>query len=73
MGYALRLKVLCSGARTEDIDLYGRLHEQFHMMKPSEKRDNDAIEGFGTNIAADKLAAGKERDVSLTPFSGLNQ
>ena len=31
------LRVLCSGAIIEDIDLYGRLHEQFHMMMLSEK------------------------------------
>ena len=35
-GMFSRLRVLCSGAIIEDIDLYGRLHEQFHMMMPSE-------------------------------------
>ena len=38
-GMFSRLRVLCSGAIIEDIDLDGRLHEQFHMMKPSEKND----------------------------------
>ena len=37
-GMFSRLRVLCSGDIIEDIDLYGRFHEQFHMMKPSEKR-----------------------------------
>ena len=36
-----RLRVLCGGQIVEDIDLHGRLHEQFHMMKPTEKRIND--------------------------------
>ena len=70
-GVFSRLTVLCSGAIIEDIDLYGRLHEQFHMMKPSEERMNDGIAGFGTDTAANKLAAGKERVVSFTPFRRL--
>ena len=36
-GMFRRLRILCGGQIVEDIDLYGRLHEQFHMMKPSEK------------------------------------
>ena len=63
-----RLRILCGGQICEDIDLYGRLHEQFHMMKPAEKRLNDAIEGFGANVP---LSAGAERVVAFTPFSGL--
>ena len=74
-GMFSRLRVLCAGAIIEDIDLYGRLHEQFHMMRPSEKRVNDAIEGFGNpvdtagNLA--QLGSTEERVVAFTPFSGL--
>ena len=49
-GMFRRQRILCGGQIVEDIDLYGRLHEQFHMMKPSEKRENGAIEGFGFNV-----------------------
>ena len=38
-GMFRRLRILCGGQIVEDIDLYGRLHEHFHMMKPSEKID----------------------------------
>jgi hypothetical protein len=56
----------------EDIDLYGRLHEQFHMMKPKEKRLNDGIEGFGLNVALKAGAvAGNYKVVCFTPMSGL--
>ena len=61
-----RLRILCGGQIVEDIDLYGRLHEQFHMMKPSEKRLRDAIEGF--DAALEALA---EKVVCFTPRSGL--
>ena len=37
-GMARRIRVLCGGQIVEDIDEYGRLSEQFHMMKPSEKK-----------------------------------
>lgn len=68
-GMFRRLRILCGGQICEDLDLYGRLHEQFHMMKPTEKRENDAIEGFGEFYVA--LSAGAERVVAFTPFSGL--
>ncbi len=42
-----RMRVICGGQIIEDIDQMNRLHEMFHMMKPSEKRVNDDIEGFG--------------------------
>ena len=48
-GMFRRLRILCGGQIVEDIDYYGRLHEQFNMRKPSEKRANDGIEGFGLN------------------------
>lgn len=67
-GMFSRLRVLCSGAICEDIDHYGRLHEQFDMMRPVEKRANDAIEGFGDGAS---LAPGQERIVAFTPMSGL--
>ena len=46
-GMFSRLRVLCGGAIIEDIDLYGRHHEQFHLMKPNATPADDAIEGFG--------------------------
>ena len=64
------LRILCGGQIVEDTDLYGRLHEQFHMMKPSEKRENDAIEGFGDNALA-PLPVRVEKVVCVTPMSGL--
>jgi hypothetical protein len=66
-GMFSRLRVLCSGAITEGIDLYGRLHKQLHMMKPSEKRMNDAIECFDR-----PLQANAEQVVCFTPMSGLS-
>ena len=36
-GMFRRLRILCGGRIVEDIDYYGRLHEQFNMMMPSEK------------------------------------
>ena len=63
-----RMRVLRGGQIVEDIDQYGRLHEMLHMMKPSEKRAHDSIEGFG---APDTLAPSAERVVCFTPLSGL--
>ena len=63
-----RLRILCGGQIVEDIDLYGRLHEQFHMMKPKEKLENDVIKGFGSNAA---LSTRSEKAVCFTPMSGL--
>ena len=67
-GLFRRMRVLCGGQIVEDIDSFGRLMEQFHMMKPSEKRANDSIEGFG---APDEMVAGAEGVVCFTPMSGL--
>ena len=67
-GMFRRMRLLCGGQIVEDMDQYGRLHEMFHMMKPTEKRNNDAIEGFGN---LDPLLAGKDRVVCFTPLSGL--
>ena len=54
-GMFRRLRILRGGQIVEDIDLYGRLHEHFYMMKPSKKRENDAIEGFGDNVPLPEL------------------
>ena len=43
------MRVTCAGQVLEEISDYNRLHEMFHMMKPSEARMNDAIEGFGVS------------------------
>jgi hypothetical protein len=37
------LRVLCGGAIVEDIGLYGRLYEQFHLMKPKVKPKNYSV------------------------------
>ena len=68
-GFFRRLRVLCGGQIIEDIDNYGRIHEQFDIMKPSEKRRNDAIEGFGS--PPDMLGKGDMRTVCFAPLSGL--
>ena len=45
-GMFRRMRLLCGGQIVEDIDQCGCLPELFHMMKPSEKRAHDSIEGF---------------------------
>ena len=67
-GMIRRVRVLCGGQVVEDLDGYARLREQFHMMKPAEKRVNDAIEGFGDKVA---LAAGASRTICMSLMSGL--
>ena len=52
-GFFRRLKVIVGGQIEEDIDYYTRLHEQFHMMKPTENRLNHAIKGFGMSEIID--------------------
>ena len=42
-GLFRRMRVICGGQIVEDIDNYNRLHEMYHMMKPTEKRLNGAI------------------------------
>ena len=66
-GFFKRMRILCAGQIIEDIDEYNRLHEMYHMMKPTNKRQNDAIEGFG----GDTLDKDKTRTVCFTPMSGL--
>lgn len=80
-GFFRRLRILCGGQIVEDIDNYNRVHEMFHIMKPTERRINDAIEGFGiiesnnwTFGAPDKpspLAATKTQTIAFTPMAGL--
>ena len=70
-GFFRRMRVICGGQILEDLDSYGRLHEMFHMMKSSNKRLNDGIEGFGDG---ETVGYGKSRTVCFTPMSGiLNQ
>jgi len=77
-----RVRVLCGGQIVEDIDDYNRVHHQFHLMRPGERRLNDATEGFGVNGAsyylnrsvidvADQIPASKSQTVCFTPFIGL--
>ena len=42
------MRIICGGQIVEDVDNYNRLREVFHIMKQTEKRLNDAIEGFDT-------------------------
>jgi len=62
-----RMRIMCGGQIVEDIDEFNRLSEMYHMMKPTNKRQNDAIEGFGGEV----LAKGAKRTVCFTPMSGL--
>ena len=66
-GFFKRMRILCGGQIVEDIDEFNRLSEMYHMMKPTNKRQNDAIEGFGREA----LGKGKKRTVCFTPMSGL--
>ena len=77
-----RVRVLCGGQIVEDIDDYHRVHQQFHLMRPSERRYNDMVEGFGqtgnlwdfdhtSQEGSASLAATKSRTVCFTPFIGL--
>ena len=48
LGFVFKLmRFLCAGQIIEDVDEFDRLSEMYHMMKPTTKRQNDAIEGFG--------------------------
>ena len=73
---------MCGGQIVEDIDHYNRLHEMVDIMKPTEKRLNDMVEGFGTNETSLTNAVGAEdfhsllkpsetQTVCFTPMSGL--
>ena len=42
-----RMRLLAGGTVIEDIDNYGRTHQQFHTLVSPSKRQNDTIEGFG--------------------------
>ena len=76
-----RLRVICGGVITEDIDNYARIHEMFHMMRPTERRLNDFIEGFGTHENVDinhsdidypsHLEKGETQTVAFTPLAGI--
>ncbi len=76
-----RMRVVVHGQILDDTDFYNKTHEKFHIMKPTEKRLNDHIEGFGTNSslnitldAADSaqlLAKDATRTVCFTPMCSL--
>ena len=75
------MRVICAGDILEDISDYGRLHQMFHMMKPSEARMNDAIEGVGVSESlvttlnnadeASTLAKDEKQTICFTPLSGI--
>ena len=66
-GFFKRMRILCAGQIIEDIDEFNRLSEMYHTMKPTNKRHNDAIEGFG----GDTLDKDATRTVCFTPMSSL--
>ena len=78
-----RVRVLCGGQIVEDIDDYNRVHTQFHLMRPTERRLNDFAEAFGTDLTtsltmtresidtSQTVAADSSRTVCFTPFLGL--
>jgi hypothetical protein len=78
-----RVRVRCGGQIVEDIDDYNRFHQMFHLMKPTERRLNDFVEGFGFNISqavtldhskleqAAVIPASGSTTVCFTPFVGL--
>ena len=80
-GFFRRMRVICGGQIIEDIDNYNRTHEMIHMMKPTEKRVNDAIEDFGdsefqelNHASVDSpspIPKGHTQTVCFTPLSGL--
>ena len=80
-GFFRRMRVICGGQIIEDIDNYNHTHEMIHMMKPTEKRINDGIEGFGEteysgihHDSADDpspIPKGHKQTVCFTPLSGL--
>ena len=45
-----RLRIICGGQVVEDIDYYNHVHELFHVMMPTNVRNNDDIEGFGNGL-----------------------
>ena len=42
-----RMRILMGGTLVEDIDYYNRVVNMLHILYPTEKRFNDAVEGFG--------------------------
>ena len=42
-----RMRILMGGTLIEDIDYYNRVVNMMHVLYPTEKRFNDAVEGFG--------------------------
>ena len=42
-----RMRILMGGTLIEDIDYYNRVVNMLHVLYPTEKRLNDAVEGFG--------------------------
>ena len=56
------MRLIANGCPVEDIDLYGRCHQLFDTLKPSETRVNDQLEGM-SNFAQEDYGANKtEKD-----------
>jgi hypothetical protein len=75
-GFFRRARLISSGQVVEDIDYYNRLHEMFHILQPTNHRNNDLIEGFGTTgtsgaTAIPGVGGVNSRVVAFTPLFGL--
>ena len=78
-----RVRVLVGGQVCEDIDMYNRVHQRFHVLKPAERRINDFVESFGMDselsqtvdhnelTKAKAIAAYGLITVGFTPLVGL--
>jgi hypothetical protein len=47
------MRIICGGTIIEDVDNYNRVHELFHQLSSTAKRQNDAILGFNTATVDD--------------------
>ena len=67
-----RIRLIANGTPIEDIDYYNRVHQMFDLLKPSETRINDQIEGmnnYSQEDAAAGAAAGAGRVEQLSFFN----
>ena len=75
-----RCRVLVAGQVCEDIDMFNRVSQMFHVLQPAEKRINDYVEGFGMSsetsqtidhnelIEANSIPIGGSMTIGFTPL-----
>ena len=74
-----RMRVSVSGTVVEDLQYYGRLHEQFYQLSSSDMQRTEATRGFlargryGARFTRAKIAGGQTYTVAMKPLSGLLQ